>query len=234
MRILAFDTAATACSAVIWIDGTIAARRFETMERGQAEALMPMVDAVLAVAATAYVDLNLIAVTIGPGAFTGLRIGLAAARGLALATGVPCLGVTTFDAVAHGTVDEDRSRGILLVALDAKRSDVYAQAFDGANMPLCAPVATLPAGLSDLVPAGPVTVVGDAAAAARDALTSAGRDAVVGVSPGLPDAATVAGLAAARWRPGDAIPPPPSPLYLRPPDAVVPRDGGRRRPSPAL
>ena len=232
MQILAFDTATATCSAALWRDGAVEARRFEAMQRGQAEALMPMLNAVLVSAEATYEELDLIAVTVGPGAFTGLRIGLAAARGLALATGAPCLGVTTLEAVAHGVAAAERSDATLLVALDAKRADLYAQAFDPDLDPLADAVATMPVGLATLLPPGPVVVVGDAAATAVDALAGAGREVILGASPGVPDAATVACLAAARWRPDMAGMAPPSPLYLRPPDAVVPRDGGRRRPAP--
>ncbi|HEX7968463.1 MAG TPA: tRNA (adenosine(37)-N6)-threonylcarbamoyltransferase complex dimerization subunit type 1 TsaB, partial [Stellaceae bacterium] len=94
MSVLAFDSAGNGCSAAVLRDGQIAAHRFALMERGQAEALMPMIAAVLEEAAMPVEALDLIAVTVGPGAFTGLRIGLAAAQGLALASGVPALGIT--------------------------------------------------------------------------------------------------------------------------------------------
>jgi tRNA threonylcarbamoyladenosine biosynthesis protein TsaB len=233
MQILAFDTATAACSVALWRDGAVRGRRFEPMQRGQAEALMPMVNDVLAIAEAAYEELDLIAVTVGPGAFTGLRIGLAAARGLALATGAPCLGVTTLEAVAHGVAAADRSRNTLLVALDAKRADLYAQAFDGDVVPLTEAVALMPDELPALLPPGPVVVVGDAAEPAIAALADTEREVIRGVSPGVPDAATVAALAAARWRPDMKDLAPPAPLYLRPPDAVVPLDGGRRRPAPS-
>ena len=97
MRILAFDTATSACSAALWEDGRVGARRFETMTRGHAEALVPMIADVMDEAGTNFPRLDLIAVTVGPGAFTGLRIGLAAARGMALAAAVPCLGGLTDD-----------------------------------------------------------------------------------------------------------------------------------------
>lgn len=129
MQILAFDTAAAACSAALWRDGTVRARRLEPMARGQAEALLPMVRAVLDEAGAAFADLDLLAVTVGPGAFTGLRIGLAAARGLALATGLPCLGVTTLEAVAQAVPAAARTGDAILAVLDTRRDDVYAQTF---------------------------------------------------------------------------------------------------------
>ncbi|MCH7931874.1 MAG: tRNA (adenosine(37)-N6)-threonylcarbamoyltransferase complex dimerization subunit type 1 TsaB, partial [Proteobacteria bacterium] len=94
MNVLALDTATAACSVALWSDGTVLAQRFATMARGHAEALMPMVEAVMAEAGLAFADLDLVATTVGPGTFTGLRVGLAAARGLALAGGLPIVGVT--------------------------------------------------------------------------------------------------------------------------------------------
>ena len=234
MKILALDAATSACSAALWEDGDVRARRLETLERGQAEVLMGMVGDVLARAGCDYSALDLVAVTCGPGAFTGLRIGLAAARGLALALGLPCLGVTTLEAVAHGVGESggvgesERHAKTLLVVLESKRADVYAQAFGADLEPLSPPAAVLPGGLADLIPSGPVVVVGDAAARGAQALAAAGVDAVLGGAPAVPDAAIVAAIAARRWRPEETTTPP-APLYLRPPDATLPKNNGRQR-----
>lgn len=230
MRILALDTAAAACSVALWRDGGVPARRSAAMARGHAEALMPMVLEVLGEGG--FTGLDLIAVTVGPGAFTGLRIGLAAARGMALAGGLPCLGVTSLEAVARAVGDLDGGAGPLLVALESKRADLYVQVFGPDLEPLDSPRAVLPedlAGLAGLVPGERVAVAGDAAGRAAEALGEAGVAAVLSAAPGIPDAAVVAAIAAGRWRPGAPLAPP-SPLYLRPPDAIVPRHGGRLRP----
>lgn len=227
MRILALDTAASACSAALWRDGRIEARRSAPMERGHAEALIGMVGEV--VGESGFSGLDLVAVTVGPGAFTGLRIGLAAARGMALACGIGCFGVTTLEVVAHATGADERRRRSLLVALDTKRADVYAQAFGPDLDPLSPPRALPPAELAGLVPEGPALIAGDAADRAAGALAGAGFEVQLSTAPGVPDAAVVAAIAAARWRPGAAVATP-APLYLRPPDATVPRHGGRLRP----
>ncbi|MFO1145233.1 MAG: tRNA (adenosine(37)-N6)-threonylcarbamoyltransferase complex dimerization subunit type 1 TsaB [Rhodospirillales bacterium] len=139
------------------------------MSRGHAEALLPLLLATLADAGRGFSDLDLLAVTVGPGAFTGLRIGLAAARGLALATGLPCLGVTTLEAVAAAVPASEAGGRPLLVALDSKRGDVYAQVFIEGEAASEAAVAA-PAGLARLLatvpalPAGLLMVAGDAAA----------------------------------------------------------------------
>jgi tRNA threonylcarbamoyladenosine biosynthesis protein TsaB len=226
--VLALDTATTGCSAALWRDGAVRAHRFAVMARGQAEALPLMVREVMADGGGRFADLDAVAVTVGPGAFTGLRIGLATARGLALAAGVPVVGVTTLEAVAHGVAAEERAGRRLLTALDAKRRDLYAQVFDEDLAPLTPPGALLPSALPGLLSDGPVAVAGDAAGEALEALLAAGREAHVVTASGVPDAAVVAALASARGLP--ANPSPPSPLYLRPPDATVPRHGGRLRP----
>ena len=232
MKILAFDTASSACSAAVWRDGHVAARRFERMDRGQSEALIPMVVAALADAGEAMAGLDVIAVTVGPGTFTGLRIGLAAAKGFSLAACIPCLGVTTLEAVALAVPASDRRCAALLVALETKRDDVYAQVFDPGLRPLTPPAAIAAAGLSDLVrpfTSGRLLVAGDAAARADEALRNGGVPFALAGGAGIPDAAHVAAIAAERFRPGIELPPL-APLYLRPPEAILPVAGGRLRP----
>jgi len=225
MRLLAMDTATNACSAALWEDGKILARRFEPMSRGQAERLVPLVEEVLEEAETDWGGLDALAVTIGPGAFTGLRIGLSTARGFALAAGKPLIGVTTLDAVAHSVPESEREDRNVLVALDAKRADVYAQLFDPSLKPISEPVAILPEKLPSLTGDAPLILAGDYAEAVKSVF---GDQATVATGDGLPDAAVVADLAAAKGIPKDAMPP--APLYIRPPDATVPKNGGKLRP----
>lgn len=191
-------------------DGAIIAARHVAMLRGHAEALLPMVEEIMAEAGVAYSALDLIAATVGPGAFTGLRVGLAAARGLALAGGLPIIGVTTLEALAHGA--DKRGERSVVAMLNARRGEVYYQAFDPALAPLGPP--RVGAAEAIVLPKGPVLLVGDGAAllpAARD-----GNSGDIVIIPSLlPDAAVVAGIAAARFDP--AAPPerPPEPFYLR-------------------
>lgn len=227
MRILAMDTATSACSVALKVGGDIVERRFEQMARGQAEALVPMIDDVLTCAEVRAEELDLIAVSQGPGAFTGIRIGLAAARGLSLAADVPCLGLTTTEAIAHGV--PAIKAGALIVALDSKRADIFIQVFDPDLAPLMDAEAVAPENLASRLSdiPGPLNIVGDAAAVALDALE--GLETAVIEGHTVPDAAILAELAAGRFTPGDDISVP-APLYLRPPDAKLPRDGGRLRP----
>ncbi len=226
MRLLGLDTAVAGCSVALWENGAVLRRQAADMARGQAEALMPMVDHVLSGEALSSVEA--IAVTVGPGSFTGLRIGLAAARGMALAAGRPCLGVTTLEAVAHAVDAGEPAGRALLVALETRRADVYAQTFSPDLEPLAPPAAVPPDDLAAWAGADRVLVAGDAAERAVASLTDAGVDAHVSTAPGRPDAAVVAAIAAGRWQPGAPIAPPP-PLYLRPPAVTLPRPSAAAR-----
>jgi len=218
---LGLDSAGNACSAAVWRSGRVVARRFATMERGQAEALMPMVAAVMEEAGLAVEALDLIAVTTGPGAFTGVRIGIAAARGLSLASGVPALGITSFAAAAAQAPADERRGRPLLVALDSRRAEFFVQMFGAEDEPLGRGALLLPAELAQHLPKERLLIAGDAATALAAALPR--PDLAVARRSGAIDAADVARLAAAAWRPGWR-PPPPAPLYLRAPDTTLPRD----------
>lgn len=232
-KILALDAAGAACSAAVWCRGGVAARRFEAMSRGQSERLVPMADEVMQQAALDYADLDAVAVTLGPGGFTGVRIGLATARAFALALSRPVIGVTNFEAVA-GSVSPSACAGrTLAVVLDAKRADLYAQAFTfrdalsgpegdaGEHEAVTAPAALLPEELDRYLPNGPLLIAGDAAGPAAAALTAAGRSVERAQGEGLADAADVAALAARRPLPVGSMASP-APLYLRAPDVTLP------------
>lgn len=224
-RLLAFDSAGAACSAAVWDAGRVVAARFEAMARGQSERLVPMIEEVMAEAGLDYAGLDALAVTLGPGGFTGVRIGLAAARGLALATGRPLLGITSFEAVA-AAVEEIRGRDLpLAVVLDAKRAEVYLQVFAPDLEPLAPALSLLPADLPSALPPGPLVVAGDGVARVEAELKRPGL--VVAAGAGHAEAACFAALAAARPLPPSGAPPP-RPLYLRGPDVTPPRP----RPAP--
>ena len=108
--IVAFDTSAAHCAAALLSGDRVLAARAEEMGRGQAERLMPLLEEMLADAGAAWRDLARIGVGVGPGNFTGIRISVSAARGLALALGVPAIGVTTFDATRAAPI-RSTSRG---------------------------------------------------------------------------------------------------------------------------
>jgi len=209
MIVLALDTCLGACSVAVCEDDVTLAAASEAMTRGHQERLAPMVREVMAAAGLAFARLDRIAVTVGPGSFTGLRVGLAFAKGLALALERPCIGVGTLEALGRG----QPRPGLVAAAIDAHRGQVYLQAFmDGAAVmaPDVLPVETAAARLIELYSGGAATLVGSAAPLLQAALPQAGAwpDA-------LPDPAAIAALARAQ-RPPFA---PPRPLYLRAPDA---------------
>lgn len=207
--LLAFDTSAAHCAAALLCGDRLLAAREEPMATGQAERLMPLLAEVLDEGGAAWADLAGIGVGIGPGNFTGVRIGVAAARGLALGLGVPAIGVTAPEALAWG-------REAALVAQDGRLGQAILQAFGpGAFGPLLQPVAAplppLPQGLP---------VIGELA------LALAPRVEGLPAAPLLPIAEAIGRLALARLERDN---PRPAPLYLRPPDAAPPRD-----PAPAI
>src|SRR6476620_744570 len=126
MLILAIDTALDACAAgVLDTDaGHLIARESLSMIRGHAEALMPLIARVIRESGVGFAALDRIAVTTGPGSFTGLRVGLSAARGIGLAAGQPVVGLTTLSAYAAPIVSENGEHQIL-VAIDARHAQVY-------------------------------------------------------------------------------------------------------------
>ena len=137
--ILAFDTAAAHCAAAVLSGTSVLAERLEPMQKGQAERLFPLLEAVLADARATWRDLALLGVGIGPGNFTGVRISVASARGLALSLGIPAVGVSTLQAMVHGV------GGVAVASLDARRDALYVQVFDGLGQaPVLCDLAHLP------------------------------------------------------------------------------------------
>lgn len=181
------------------------------MTRGHQERLAPLVAQVMADAGLAFADLQRVGVTVGPGSFTGLRVGLAFAKGLGAALGIPVVGVGVLEALAQPL------NGTVLAILDAKRDQVYLQAFaDGVavSAPDALPLGIAAARLAELAGSGEVTLVGSGARLVCDTLPGARQ-----VAADHADPVAVAQIAAAR------SPTPPRPLYLRAPDAKLP--GGR-------
>lgn len=218
--ILALDAAGAACSAALWAGGAVACRRWEEMERGHAEALMPMARDV--VADTGFQGLDLVAVSVGPGAYTGLRIAIAAARGLGLALGIPAMGVGSLDVHRH-LARNDGVTGPVAVLLETKRPDFYMQVFGSDDAPLSVPLvveaATVEQQLASLDGA---TLVGDAVERFVAQSTNHHPDLIVARTQAS-DAAAVATLAAitfAESKGGDITPP--RPMYLRAPDTSPP------------
>ncbi|RED51492.1 tRNA (adenosine(37)-N6)-threonylcarbamoyltransferase complex dimerization subunit type 1 TsaB [Aestuariispira insulae] len=221
-RILAIDSACSSCSVAVLDDGKVQASAFEEMARGQAAHLVPMIEDVLTRAGFRAMDMDAFAVTIGPGAFTGIRIGLATARGLGLASNVPVIGITTTEAIAAAARQGDEP---ILAVVETKRADIYAQYFSsaGSSAPVACPLDQLPG----LVGEGAVKICGDGHQRARPVLEAAGIECQICDMPGQPQAEWVARLAQGRIdAEGMAVfDHPPAPLYLRPPDVSPPKSG---------
>lgn len=210
MIILAIDTCLEACSAALLEGATVLAADSLPMARGHQEALAPLVEKLVAQAGIAFSDLDRIGVTVGPGSFTGLRVGLAFAKGLGAALDRPVAGIGALAALA-----EPHGPGLVFPLIDARRGQVYLQAF-AQGRPLMAPDAleidTAAARLAELSAGGACRLVGSGAALLAGLLPGAE------VFPdGACDPAAVGRLAAAA--PGTAAP---RPLYLRAPDARLP------------
>ena len=202
--ILAFDTSAAHCAAALLL-GDRVILRFEDMQKGQAERLLPLLEEVLSEGCVAWRDVTALAVGTGPGNFTGVRIAVAAARGLALGLGIPAIGVTRLEAVAHGLPRP------ISVMEDARRDQIYVQSFADALEP---------ARLADAAAPGPLCDLRTGNAAGPDALP-----------PAMPLVEAIARIAATRTnaprpapfylRGADAAPPSdPPPTIL--PDPVLP------------
>jgi tRNA threonylcarbamoyladenosine biosynthesis protein TsaB len=215
MRVLAIDTALAACSAAV-LDterDAIIAGETRMMERGHAEALVPLIAGVMAQAALAFSDLDRIAVTVGPGSFTGLRVGISAARAIALAAGKPAVGVSTLAAYAAPWIAQDDTVPVV-AAIDARHDHVYLQSFGAGGRSLVAPNIVSVQEAARTASAN-ARLVGSAAQLLA-AAWPAGRTPPAIVEPRpAPDVAWAARLGAAATE-NDA---PPRPLYLRAPDA---------------
>jgi len=134
MIVLAIDTAGTGCFAAVY-DSTadkVLASAGADIGRGHAEQLLAFIDQALAESGKTLSDIDRIAVTIGPGSFTGIRVGVAAARGFALALGVPSVGVSILAALAKSAAEKHPGRPVL-AAMDAKRDELYCQIFEAAG-----------------------------------------------------------------------------------------------------
>ena len=225
MNVVGFDTCFPALSVAVGRNvgssGIRVVSRTEPMATGQAERLLPRVGELLAEAGLGIEDVNRIAVTIGPGSFTGTRIGIAAARALKLACGVPIVTFTSLEAIALSSALETDAGEDVIVAIDAHRGEAYIQDFDGVSRSAIGPPRIVPmTDLASLARDHPRLAVGTAAESVAAAIVGAGGTARA--CPGMlfPDMVVAVVRAAARAPETAAV----EPLYLRPPDAK-PQDG---------
>ncbi len=232
MLILAIDTALDACAAAV-LDtdaAKIIAQESQAMKRGHAEALMPLIARVMKASGIAFAALDRVAVTKGPGSFTGLRVGLSAARGIALAAGKPVVGLTTLTAYAAPFVGEN-SQHPIISAIDARHDHVYFQVVSGDGGSLIKPKVAPIAEALEAARFGAPHLVGNAAKILADRWPSDAPPPFRVDVQAAPDISWVAWL-------GAAVTPemaPASPYYLRAPDAKPPKNplsNGSQPPAP--
>ncbi|MGZ3411207.1 MAG: tRNA (adenosine(37)-N6)-threonylcarbamoyltransferase complex dimerization subunit type 1 TsaB [Xanthobacteraceae bacterium] len=217
MRLLAIDTALAACSAIVFDSnkGVIASESLP-MVRGHAEALLPLVERVIANAAVEFIELDRIVVTVGPGSFTGLRVGVSAARGIALAAGKPAVGITTLRAFAMPHTGAGRE-GTILACIDARHDHVYFQPFDAMGDALDEARIILARDVASAAPEGRVRIVGNAGKMI-DAVWPTERTEPIITQTDAPDIVWVARLGARNELAHEF----PKPFYLRAPEARPP------------
>lgn len=220
MRILAFDTSMSACSVAVWDNDHVLAETIDPTVHGQVEKLLPAIEKTMDNCATQYSDFDRIAVTVGPGSFTGVRVGLATARGLGAATGLPVIGIRTTEVMAVQAREQQRQP--IAVAVDARRAEVYLHLFQANGEQVEDPVCVLPEEAAARLGDQDWLLVGDAA---QVVLQQASRSLPV-ADIETPHPGALAALVAKRPIPSEG----PRPVYVRPPDAVVPQHGGRLRP----
>ena len=201
-----------ACSACVYDTATarILASQAAYMDRGQAEVLAPMVHEVMQAAGIAYPTLARVVVTIGPGTFTGVRIGLAFARGLGVALSIPVVGINSLAAIAYNETSEAHA---IIVASDARNNDIYLATFNADGTELTPPKIVRLEDIKDVLPRDACHILGSGADAV---LTRAPH--IRSTAGDLPIAANFVSHAA-KLHPTDAAP---EPLYLRPPDVKLP------------
>lgn len=223
MRILAIDTALGACAACVVDHDRLEplARESLPLERGHAEALLPLVDRVASAVEGGFSGLDRVAVTVGPGSYTGLRVGISAARAIALATGVPVVGVTTLSAFLAPLAASAGSR-LCAAVIDARHGQVYFQAIAPGGRTMVAPCLVTVRDAVRLIGAGPATLAGSGAPMVAAEARVSGIDAAVSDASLAPDVLWVARLGLVA-DPAHALP---KPLYLRAPDAK-PQDQAR-------
>lgn len=224
MRVLAIDTALATCSAaVLDSERDIMAHETLPLTQGHAEALIPLIARVMDAGKAAFGDLDRIAVTTGPGSFTGLRVGIAAARGIALAAARPAVGFTTFAVFAapHRAAD---GAAAIAVAIDARHDQVYLQIFAPQGRALAPCVAHIRDAARAAASAGPAIVAGSAADLLAAAWPAHAPAPKLVEQCAAPDIAWLARLGADAQEQGA-----PRPFYLRPPDARPQQAGALRR-----
>lgn len=225
MKILAIDTSLDACSAAVYDSEAERLLSFisHDMKRGHAEALVPIIADAMKAAGLEFSALDRIATTIGPGSYTGLRVGISAAKGISLASGKPAIGITTLAAFTAPLVADENTAVPAVAAIDARHGNVFFHMAGASNRILLTPRHASIADAIRAISSGPVRLTGPAATLLNDRWPKNGGAMPVSVDPrSAPSIEWVARLAA-MTEPSRS---PARPLYLRAPDAI-PQDAHR-------
>tara|TARA_A100001037_G_scaffold299036_1_gene323831 strand:+ start:3809 stop:4483 length:675 start_codon:yes stop_codon:yes gene_type:complete len=216
--ILSLATVTEMCSVAVCCEGRVLANDQRALGTKHAEELLPMISGVMRLSGCEFEDLDGIAVAKGPGSFTGIRIGIAAARGLALAASTRLLGVNSLEAIAQGICSNGRP---ILATLDAKRGQVYVQIFTSCGLPLNEASVINPSEAADLLYENKYTIGGTGLGLIRPYLLNSNLnqlDLIFDETAGLPcatDVALAANCQLSTSRPVEEV----APIYLRPTDA---------------
>ena len=216
MRVLAIDTSCGACSVAVY-DGNAResiARESRLMARGHSEALAPMIERLMKDVEGGFPGLGRVSVCIGPGSFTGIRVGIAMARAIALTLEIPVIGVSTLVAFAAPLLETPRP-GVIAAAIDARHGSVYFQLFEAGGRSMFGPRVTTLRDALRAIGGGPARLCGDAALMLAEEAQRHGGDFDASEAVPYPDVASVAriGLVA------DSDAWPARPLYVKAPDA---------------
>lgn len=236
MPLLAIDACFAALSVALeWSDDGGAVRQaeaFELMPVGHAERIVPMIDEIAARAGIDVRDISRVAVTLGPGSFTGVRTGIAVARALALSNGASVLGASSLAVMARTAVTRRRADlpaasppAMLVVAVDARRGEAYTQCFRGeAAAPVSDPVLLPVAEIASALPADGAVIVGSSAHMVAEHATALGKSVGAALADLQPHAAALRDMAPELSPLAKVVP-----LYIRPPDAKPPTGGALPR-----
>lgn len=220
MKILAVDTSHGVCSVALSENGKIISAAEESENSRQAERLVAIIEELLNKNSLKYTDLAAIAVNIGPGSFTGVRIGMAAVNGLRLVNNTPLIGITSLQSVAAKSLDFADGRAIMTV-LDAKRGQVYMQIFDSSLNPLSEAQMLDYEQITDFLPNRPFVATGDGTALIKDFLRNNENNFITGDETAQSCAPSIARIATDELAQGH-VNKSLSPFYIRPPDAKIP------------
>ncbi len=226
MIILAFDTSLNACSVAIQKDNILVCQKLKIMDKGQAEELIPLAIEVLAEAGMKWEDIDGLGVTLGPGTFTGIRVGIAAARGIALVRNIPVLGYTSLHTIAKGALRTGKilAQEELLVMSDARRNEVYIQYFGANSIPSGPPALISTFEINNWLPSYGIALAGSAVAILQSLNKEISERFKIIKDLNFPEAQDVAFLAEEQMIKSDWVyQGPPSPIYLREPHTTIPK-----------